>query len=76
LLKLGRVKIQLKEFEMPQPKNKPDSYFPPKKEPQPLNKNIKETGQTSGVSSENNVKKEESPNLFEDHIRGEKKEGA
>ena len=59
-----------------QPKNKPDSYFPRKKEIQPFNKNIKEAGQASGTNQESNIEKDASPNLFEDHIRSEKKEGA
>ncbi len=61
---------------MLQPKNKSDSHPLRKNGPQTPDKNIKKAGHASGVDPANNAKKEPSANLFEDNIRGQKKEGA
>ncbi len=55
--------------------NKPGSLPLPKKEAKPPSKNNKGVGHASGTSQESNIEKDASPNFFEDHIRGEKKEG-
>ncbi|GEM_PF-5214556 len=57
-------------------KNYLESFSRLKKGPKPVNKNITEAGQSSGTNQKSDIEKEASPNLFEDHIRSEKKEGA
>ena len=56
------------------PKNKPQSSSSPKKEA-PSRKNNGKDSQTPEADRGNNLKKEENVNLFEEHIREEKKEG-
>jgi len=55
-------------------KKKQESVSSPQKESKPLNK-VKETGPAGGENPANNIKRDASANLFEDHIREEKKEG-
>ena len=71
-----RVKIKLKEFEMPNDKNKTGSFPIPPKGPQPPPKKIEGSDSTFWVKGGNKPKKDSTANLFEDQIRQEKKEGA
>jgi hypothetical protein len=66
--------LKLKEFKMA--KHDKNRIVPPqKKESQPPDKKGEKTGQAPAAGRENNEKSDETANLFEDHIREEKKEG-
>ena len=56
-------------------KNKTGSFPITQKGAQPPNKNIEGSDSASGVKAGNDPKKDPNANLFEDHIRQEKKEG-
>ncbi len=66
--------MKLKELEMSKDENKTGSIPAANHETQPADIKIKNPGPSTGVDAGDNPEKNPTPNLFEEHIRKEKKE--